>query len=380
LANATFLYDRNYIASISVGGQDLDIIIDTGSSDTWVVGGNFTCVDERGRRAPGGYCGFGSTFNGTFQSVADTARFSIRYGDGTSVSGQVGYQNATVAGLTVQKQEMAFVDQAFWDGDGVTGGVMGLCYPITTRVFSSTNETLKYPGSPTHRKYDPIFTSMYKQNLTPPVFSLAMNRTSESGWLAFGGLPPVDHSPDFGKTPIRIVEADGAAALKTELSYYTIVPDDFIFGDLNTTNLTYSNPSWNASDHADVKPYQMPFIIDSGTTFSLFPESIARGYALQVPKPVFRYQDGYWALCDTKMPRFGMVIGGKTFWWKDEDLLLQDLQQDLPRENGQIATFCALGLMDILPEGPYILGDNFLSGLVSVFDVGASEMRFYERT
>ena len=107
--------------------------------------------------------------------------------------------------MTVKHQEMAFIDQAAWDGDGVTSGTLGLGYPITTRVFNNSDEAMSYPGSPTHRKYDPVFTSMYKQNLTPPVFSLAMNRSSNSGWLAFGGLPPVDHKPDFAKTPIRVV-------------------------------------------------------------------------------------------------------------------------------------------------------------------------------
>ena len=174
------------------------------------------------------------------------------------------------------------------------------------------------------------------------------------------------------------MEADGAAALKTELSYYTIVPDDFIFGRLNASSLTYTNPSWNASHYPDIKPSQFPVIIDSGTTLTFLPEAVARNYARQVPQPVAISQGNYWAHCDSKMPKFGIVIGGKTLWWKDEDLLMQDIRKEFLQQDGETAEFCAIGLMDVLPNGPFVLGDNFLNGLVSVFDVGASEMRFYE--
>lgn len=313
--------------------------------------------------------------------MPNSAVFAIRYGDETQVAGHATYKDVTLAGQTIKSQEIAFITEAVWAGDGVTSGTMGLSYPITTRVFNSSEETFKYPGSPTHQKYDPVFTSMYKQNLSSAVFSLAMNRTAKMGWLSFGGLPPVAVKPDYAKTAIRIVEADNAAALKTELSYYTVVPDGFILGSLNTSTYNYNNTKWTASSYADVKSSQFPVIIDSGTTLSMLPEAVARNYARQVPAPVAISEGNYWALCSHagNLPKFGITFGGKTFWWRDEDLLMQDIKKSFRMQNGETGEFCALGLMDVLPDGPYILGDNFLNGLVSVFDVGTSEMRFYEK-
>ncbi len=121
------------------------------------------------------------------------------------MAGQVGYQDITIAGITVKKQESILVDTVAYRGDGLTSGILGLAYPIVGRVFSNTSSSPRIPGSPAHHKYDPIFTNMYKQGLVPPVFSVAVDKKNQSGYLAFGGLPPVDISHDFAKTPIRMV-------------------------------------------------------------------------------------------------------------------------------------------------------------------------------
>jgi len=127
------------------------------------------------------------------------------YGDGSEVAGEVGYQDITIAGVTVTKQESVLVDTAAYLGDGLTSGMLGLAYPIVGRVYNTTVRALQRPGSPNHRKYDPIFTNMYKQGLVSPVFSVAMDKRNQSGYLAFGGLPPVDISADFASTPLRMV-------------------------------------------------------------------------------------------------------------------------------------------------------------------------------
>lgn len=73
------------------------------------------------------------------------------------------------------------------------------------------------------------------------------------------------------------------------------------------------------------------------------------------------------------------MLGGRTFWWDAEDVLIQDMREEFEGRDGVVSEYCGIGIMDILPDGPYVLGDNFLKGLVSVFDVGRGEMRFYEK-
>jgi hypothetical protein len=149
-------------------------------------------------------CSFGPTFNGTFDEgeIADE-NFSIEYGDGEFLNGVMGYEDVTVAGITVDHQEVALVNYSYWFGDDVTSGLMGLAYPLLTSAYNGTNASADSLDSQV--VYDPIFTTMYKKGLVAPVFSLAQERNTDSGYLAFGGLPPVAFTPDFGTTPILIV-------------------------------------------------------------------------------------------------------------------------------------------------------------------------------
>jgi hypothetical protein len=143
-------------------------------------------------------------------------------------------------------------------------------------------------------------------------------------------------------------------------------------------NFTYNNTYWSASKYQDVKSNQFPVIVDIITTTSILPEAIVKEYAKQVSRPVRRAQGFYWAHCDAKLPKFGVVIGGKTFYFNDNDLLLKDTTQEFS-ENGRYVEYCCLGLTDNAPSGPFFLGSTFLNSVVSMFDVGASEMRFYAK-
>lgn len=112
----------------------------------------------------------------------------------------MGYEDVTVAGITVKHQEVALVDYAYWEGDGVSSGLMGLAYPLLTSAFKGTNPTQDSLANQV--EYNPVFTSMWEEGLVKPVFSLACERNSDSGYLALGGLPPVAYTPTFSSTPI----------------------------------------------------------------------------------------------------------------------------------------------------------------------------------
>ncbi|KAH8879948.1 acid protease [Thozetella sp. PMI_491] len=361
----TFLYHTSYVIPVKIGGQDFQLSVDTGSSDTWVIKNNFTCIDTFFGVVEPAYCNFGPTFNGTFKYglVPNVANFSFQYADGSYVSGQTGYEDVTLAGVTIKKQQMLMTSEAAWAGDRITSGILGLSYPLETRIFNGTASDQNFLGSSTHRKYDPVFTNMYKQGLVDPVFSMAMDRAAQKGWLAFGGLPPV--------------EVENLAATSVENTYYTIIPDGFTFGRLNTTNFNYSNPTWNGLFN-DTNKSQFPVMIDSGATLSYLPRDIVLPYVRQFTGPVGRFGGQYWAPCNATIPAFGITIGGKTFYLNNSDLLQQEVQQEQLYNDTPI-TLCLIGMMDTFPNGPFVFGDTFLNSLVTVFDVGKSEMRFYKR-
>lgn len=41
-------FDTVYLAPVTIGGEVFELIVDTGSSDLWVVQKNFTCISSSG--------------------------------------------------------------------------------------------------------------------------------------------------------------------------------------------------------------------------------------------------------------------------------------------------------------------------------------------
>lgn len=80
---------------------------------------------------------------------------------------------------------------------------MGLAYPLLTSAYEGTDPDADTEA--TQVEYDPIITTLIKEGLIEPVFSLALDRNSDSGSLALGGLPPGNYTGSFASTPILMV-------------------------------------------------------------------------------------------------------------------------------------------------------------------------------
>jgi hypothetical protein len=119
-----------YATSITIGTQTFEVIVDTGSSDTWVVETGFECINfDTGKKTTESECDFGPyyTIDSTFVKTADE-NFDIEYGDGEYLSGIIGTETVTLAGIEVTDQTIALVTSAAWEGDGTTSGLTGLAY------------------------------------------------------------------------------------------------------------------------------------------------------------------------------------------------------------------------------------------------------------
>ncbi|KAB8300374.1 hypothetical protein EYC80_000556 [Monilinia laxa] len=178
-----------WYTNLKVEGQTYRLVIDTGSSDTWIVKPSFTCLDF-GTGAPTSQsaCHFGPGYApGSGFKFIPNEHFNTTYPSGENLKG--GH-----LGLWTVNTQIATIDPAIWLGDGTTSGLLGLAYPSITAAFNGT--TFDYDNAETQIPYDPIFTAMYKQHLIPPIFSLALSRPSNrigygNGYLALGGLPPI---------------------------------------------------------------------------------------------------------------------------------------------------------------------------------------------
>jgi Eukaryotic aspartyl protease len=96
-----------FLAEVSFGDQTFDAILDTGSSDTWLIQTGFVCYDpSSGAQVDESNCEFGATWtpDSSFTQY-DNYNIKSSYGDGSRyVAGPLGYVDVTLAGLTVPSQ------------------------------------------------------------------------------------------------------------------------------------------------------------------------------------------------------------------------------------------------------------------------------------
>lgn len=104
---------------------------------------------------------------------------------------------------------------------------------------------------------------MYKEGLIPPLFSLAILRdiSGPSGYLALGGVPPIDFVQDFTSTPILITTIEGYP--KT-YDFYTINIDDIV---LDGIPLPGSGGDIQYSEHSRFLFSVLPIISRNGEIF-----------------------------------------------------------------------------------------------------------------
>ncbi|KAL3256127.1 hypothetical protein ABHI18_007824 [Aspergillus niger] len=346
---------EEFATSITIGGDSFDVIVDTGSSDTWVVKTGFTCIDlDTGRETSESSCDFGSTWTveSSFKEI-EGEEFAIEYGDGEYLYGVMGNETVTLADITVD-QTIGVVTEAAWEGDGTTSGLTGLAYPALTSAYSTTtDEQVVYSG---------IITTMWEEGLIEPLFSLAIERdvSGAAGYLALGGLPPVDFVEDFTNTSILVTNIEGYS--KT-YDFYTI----------NIDSVTLNGKSLTSAGGDDIQ-----YIVDSGTTLNYYPTSIAEEVnAAFSPAATYSEDEGAYIVdCDATPPTHGITINGKTFYINPLDMILDAGTDD------EGNTICISGIVDggsDTSEDLYILGDTFQKNVVTVFDIGATELRFAAR-
>ena len=331
----------------------------------------FQCL-SRGAKdfVPQANCQFASTYtpSPTFKPI-DNQNFYVEYIDGESLQGTFGTERVTVAGITVKNQQIAVVDQAEWDGDTATGGVLGLAFPAWTNAFSGTDPSKN--SLATKKVYNPVFTNMYTEGFVAPLFSIALDR-DQGGQLAIGGLPPVDYVPLFASSPFQILTTNSelrGGISSTAYTLYVITSQGFTY-DNSSAPQEESWSNWfsifsEASDKSEVQ-----FIVDTGTPFITIPAGTADAVnSLFRPAPLYKNQNGvYFVRCDATPPRFGVKIGFETFFINPKDMIIK-------QRDGR----CTSGVSATGSSGANFLGFTFLKNVVAVFDVGAQMMRFASR-
>lgn len=201
----------------------------------------FSCSNLTGYPEPPSTCAFGSSGyepkkSKTYLPYPDH-NFNIGYEDGEFLTGTVGFETINVGGLVVPKQEFGVVNAAAWEGDGINSGLIGLCFPNITSVYTGTDPDAD--SNANNEPYNPFFFNAVKDKLVSKSceymstelprpsesvhmyvehvsidFSVALNRgtfaAQESstydpnlGYLAFGGLAPVPTTSPSVTVPLQ---------------------------------------------------------------------------------------------------------------------------------------------------------------------------------
>ncbi|KAJ5102762.1 hypothetical protein N7532_003291 [Penicillium argentinense] len=363
-------YGTVFDVPITIGDQTFDLLVDTGSSDTYVMKTGYTCINSLDNMIiPEEGCRYSNktyTISETHRSISDEI-FGIKYGDGIA-SGEMAYENVSLGGISVGDQKVGIVNVSNPMGDGVNSGLLGLAYPSITSAHPAnhtSNQTYWYERLP----YDPVLFTMHKEGFIEPYFSLALAHTPQNeptsfgGYLTLGGLPPVAHSEGFSSVPVEILEDLPVAFTSGEKvrSYWATTVSGASYGS-SAGNMAANETSFQA-------------FVDSGNYMQYLPAAIVEPVnAMFSPPAIYNNKtQAYVVECDALAPEFGLKIGNQTFFHNGEDLIYRISNETCVSSLASSESISIEGLT------LNIIGVPFLKNVIAVFDFGNNEMRFSKK-
>ncbi|SPO00707.1 uncharacterized protein DNG_03455 [Cephalotrichum gorgonifer] len=346
---SVFNVDRQvaYAVDVEVQWGSYLLILDTGSSDTWVVTSPFTCYDRvTFDPVPVEECNFGPSFSGERpQQAASDMAFALMYGGNRYITGRMGSVDLSVAGITLEDQLIGFAEAGAWRGDNETSGLFALGPTAYTSASTESGAA----------EYDGVVDTIVKGG-HPPVFALALSRDIERSFITLGGVPDIE-TGEYASAPL-VPDEQG------EYLQYFIQLD---------TIQAHVNGDEEVDSGSGSGSISIQFLLDCGTTVNYFPEDIADAVNAAFDPPSAWDADRrlYFTDCDAVPPPLRYGIGGKSIAAEPSSMVLPMVK----RSDGKCAT--AVSRNTATEYG--ILGAAFFQGLVVAFDVEAMDVRIAER-
>jgi aspergillopepsin I len=113
-------------------------------------------------------------------------------------------------------------------------------------------------------------------------------------------------------------------------------------------------------------------MLDGGATQAYLPTHMSDAVAAAFDPPaIYNKTLGFYPVpCDARAPVFAVEIGGVAFPIDKKDMVIDD-------ETGRGT--CMSGVNNGNMYAPYVFGGTFMKNVLTVFDVGRSELRFRAR-
>ncbi|KAJ3154104.1 hypothetical protein HDU86_005029 [Geranomyces michiganensis] len=178
---------------ITIGGQMMEMLFDTGSSDTWVCDASAPSLPSAHK--------YDRKKSKTFKNIGGD--FSIQYGSG-SASGKTASEEITIAGVTVKGQTFATITAGTEFGGDYFDGIFGMGFPSISNMKT--------------RSW--IENAMLQKTVTSTVFGFYHNENGGSELVVSGYNPnhingniawiPLSGTPSYWLVEVLDIRRNGA--------------------------------------------------------------------------------------------------------------------------------------------------------------------------
>ncbi|KAL4250414.1 peptidase A1 family protein [Abortiporus biennis] len=320
-----------YLAHINIGNQNFLVLLDTGSSDLWVVSSE--CSDQD--------CSTIAKYRPSPSlNLTDTV-FALEYLLG-SVSGRVGTETVTLGPFQIEPQVFALADKTMGLGLSGTGnsGILGLSFPLEASISATAGSTLLENILSPFEDSDKYFA-----------FKLGRDQFTSSFTVGQVDSTYANSPSDFAFTPVYPAYGSTYDYWKLPITYFTINSTRF---ELSKSRVPHS-------------PTPLA-VLDTGTTLVLGPpDDVERFY--QSVGGARKNGDGWQIRCDR-----GIIIGfalGQGDSLKEYVIDPSDIAWE---EGGREGDWCYGGIQanDEVSSGDWLLGDTFLRNVYVIHHAGTS--------
>jgi len=337
-----------YLINVTVGtpAQQIGVQLDTGSSDLWFPAANSN-VCEAGTQ----YCTLGK-FNysqsSTFSQIQSYGAFQISYVDGSAIQGVYISDVLNIGGTQLTNATMALATRADRDL-----GIMGVGFQADeSAAADSGSSSFTYPN---------VVNVLKNEGHIPSLsYSLWLDDLNDNtGTILFGGVDSSKYTGPLVSLPIQNdIQSGRKTSFTVTWSNLTLTNS----GPAETVVLTPSSPQ--------------PAILDSGTTLTYLPDTIAN-QIFNAVGVITDPQLGQIAPCSLAANNLTFTYtfggpGGAVISIPISELLIPLTNEDGSAYTGSRgskgAPLCQFGI-DAAGSNPILFGDTFLRSAYVVYDL-----------
>lgn len=345
-----------YNVSIEVGTppQKMNVLVDTGSSDLWVIDkNNKYCASSQSQLSSSSNyidCSQSGVFDHSASSTfhKNNSDFFIKYGDGTVAEGDWATDTLAISGVTIK-------NMSFGLGTSTNSSVsiLGIGYALGEASAALDNNPYTYLNFP--------LRLVQQGAISIPAYSLYLNDIyAKTGSVLFGGVDHAKYQGTLAKVPILPTSKDSSTPVA-----FMVALDSLVFNYQSSSSKVSSSETLSQPIYA---------LLDSGTSMTYLPNSLARSVIVDQFEGVYVSQLGYYVQsCN--------IQGNLTYDFSGAKISVpfSNVLFPLQRKDGQPLTtskgqpICAIGILPF--ESPFaLLGDTFLRNAYVVYDLQNNEI------